>query len=219
MNGDVQRAAAVEKILFHRTPVASLLAVHGPQQPEQALQDALKRLAGALLERRQRAQASNHHHQEEECSREAALLNVLGRDRLRKVEGLVYEVDSIRLERASLGCNGGVCLLGSNGLRNLPKTIPPQVRKIFFRNALGETYKNAPIRALRDQDWDAMMSETERDIKSYRDWSCRYNTGGGAGSDDAGTGDDEQEEQQPSGGKRPRHGDGGYTSPPSPVAV
>jgi len=163
--------------------VASLLRRYGPNDAEHALDDALRKLSRAIVERRLRSKRlhAKRRQVEAEKSRQKVLLATLGSiERLRRVQDLVRQIEDIRYQRASLGCTRTECVLRTPQLiKTLPSSIPQPVRNLFFkRDRLLDVYKHASIEELqllsrhKDKDlWSGLIEEAEQDVADYRAWS------------------------------------------------
>lgn len=164
VSGDVGKAAALERIICRQSMIASLQEQNA--DPSLAVDEGLKQIMLALMNRRQRRERQN---------REQTLRVVLGH-RFNAVMNLVREIGIARLGHASVGCSNGVCLrnkalIERPVLPRIARRMPSPVLRLFFRNQLCQAVEQCPLSRLAEQDWDAMFEEAKRDLNKYLMWS------------------------------------------------
>jgi len=157
---------ALERVLVKRAATAT------EKDPEKALDGALRELVLSLVARRIR----RREHEVSTANRTETLKRLLGVSMFEEMMELAREIETIRLQRASLGCTSGKCLAENVGFRSLPSVIPSPVKQLFFHNNLSRILHDAPLKALPDLDLKSLVDSAKRDLLEYKEWSKGHNS-------------------------------------------
>lgn len=166
LGGDTKKARAMERAMFLNTPAILLRADY--EDPEQALNEALRQLAMSVVRKQIRREGI----QQDKFNRIEYLQKLLGQDKFKEATDLAREIESIRLQRASLGCTQKECKIVNETLQELPgTTIPSPVKQLFFNNRLYDVLLYTPLETLSELDLDGLIESAKEDLREYRDWS------------------------------------------------
>lgn len=164
VSGDDTKAAALARIIC-RQPILELLQRTYRNEPSRAVDEGLKRIMTALMERKAR-----HSFQKD---RLVFLRRALG-FRFEEAMSLVNDIHTTRLNRVKLGCGRAQCLAPQDGNRSssprLCEIIPMPVKRLFFLNRLYRAVNELPVSKLSEQDWDALILEARSDLLEYHAW-------------------------------------------------